>query len=58
MSIERPVSFEGTFAIERDEWNETYYGKGATPDGILFQRKFANSAADGLRQALEHYPTK
>ncbi len=46
------VSFEGTFAIERDEWNETYYGKGATPDGILFQRKFANSAADGLRQAL------
>ena len=47
------VSFEGSVAVERDDWNRIYYGKGATPRGIVTERKFTNPHAAGLRRALE-----
>jgi len=46
------LSLDGTAIVKRDEWNAAYYGKGATPRGILIERRFSNHAADKLRQAL------
>ena len=46
------LSLDGTAIVKRDEWNAAYYGKGATPKGILIERRFSNPAADKLRQAL------
>ncbi len=47
------ISFEGTVAVEREDWNRLYYGAGATPRGIVIERKFTNPHAKGLRKALE-----
>ena len=47
------ISFEGTVAVEREDWNRMYYGAGATPRGIVIDRKFTNPHALGLRKALE-----
>ena len=49
------VSFDGAGVLKRDEWNEGYYAKGATPYDIVIARKFSNPNADGLRKALEPY---
>lgn len=46
------LSLDGTAILKRDSWNVAYYGKGATPRGILIERKFRNPAADRLRRAL------
>ena len=46
------LSLDGTAIVKRDSWNTAYYGKGATPRGILIERRFSNPAADRLRQAL------
>jgi len=46
------LSLDGTAIVKRDEWNAAYYGTGATPRGILIERRFSNHAADKLRQAL------
>ena len=46
------LSLDGTALVKRDEWNAAYYGKGATPKGILIERRFSNQAADKLRRAL------
>ena len=47
------VSFEGSVAVEREDWNRMYYGAGATPRGIVIDRNFTNPHAVGLRKALE-----
>ncbi|TQV76329.1 lipid-binding SYLF domain-containing protein [Denitrobaculum tricleocarpae] len=45
-------ALEGAKIFERVEWNEGYYGKGATPKAIVFERRFSNPDADRLRAAL------
>ncbi len=47
------ISFEGSVAVEREDWNRLYYGAGATPRAIVIDRKFTNPHARGLRRALE-----
>jgi lipid-binding SYLF domain-containing protein len=49
------VSLEGAAVLKRDDWNEGYYGKGATPYAILIERRFTNPNAGGLRNALSAY---
>jgi SH3 domain-containing YSC84-like protein 1 len=49
------VSFEGAGVLKRDSWNEAYYGKGASPYGILIERKFTNPNAGTLLSALQPY---
>ncbi|HUC61890.1 MAG TPA: lipid-binding SYLF domain-containing protein [Alphaproteobacteria bacterium] len=46
-------SFEGAVIVKRDDWNTSYYGKGATPRAIVYEKKFSNPQADRLRQAIE-----
>lgn len=45
-------SLEGSVLARRNDYNEAYYGPGATPDAILFGQTFSNPQADPLRQAL------
>jgi lipid-binding SYLF domain-containing protein len=49
------VSFDGAGVLKRDSWNGAYYGEGATPYGILIQRKFTNPNARVLRNSLSAY---
>lgn len=49
------VSFEGAGILKRDSWNETYYGKGATPYAIVVERRFSNPNAQQLKNALSAY---
>ena len=46
------VSLEGAALVRRKDFNEAYYGPGATPRAIVIEGKFANPGADGLRAAL------
>lgn len=46
------MSLEGTAILKRDQWNSAYYGKDATPQAILVERRFTNPGAERLRQAL------
>ena len=47
------ASFEGSVAVEREDWNRLYYGAAATPWAIVIDRKFTNPHAMGLLKALE-----
>ncbi|MEE2761213.1 MAG: lipid-binding SYLF domain-containing protein [Pseudomonadota bacterium] len=46
------VSLEGAAMIRRNDYNNQYYGRGATPKGILLQHAYQNSHADPLRASL------
>ena len=46
------AAMEGAVLARRVDLNEAYYGKGATPRGILYQGQSQNSQADALRAAL------
>jgi SH3 domain-containing YSC84-like protein 1 len=46
------MSLDGAGILSRQSRNEEYYGKGATPIGIVIQRKFSNKNAEILREAL------
>lgn len=46
------ASFDGTVIYKRDDWNREFYGQPATAREIVWDRKFTNPAAEGLRQAL------
>lgn len=46
------VSLEGAALVRRKDFNEAFYGPGATPRAIVLEGKFANPLADGLRAAL------
>jgi lipid-binding SYLF domain-containing protein len=49
------VSLEGAVVAKREDWNAQYYGKGATPRGIVVEGKFANPNADKLRATLARF---
>jgi SH3 domain-containing YSC84-like protein 1 len=46
-------SFEGAVIVKRDDWNSQFYGQGATPRGIVYDMKYSNPKADGLREMLQ-----
>lgn len=46
------LSLEGAGIVRRNDLNQAYYGKGATPESILLQKRFSNPQAELLRQAL------
>lgn len=46
------AALEGAVLARRVDLNEAYYGKGATPRGIVYQGQSQNSHADALRAAL------
>ena len=46
------AALEGAVLARRVDLNEAYYGKGATPRGIVYQRQSQNLHADALRAAL------
>jgi SH3 domain-containing YSC84-like protein 1 len=46
------ATVEGAWIVERDTWNEEYYGRPVRPVEILLDRKVSSSQADPLREAL------
>jgi lipid-binding SYLF domain-containing protein len=46
------AALEGAVLARRVDLNEAYYGKGATPQGIVYQGQSRNPQADALRAAL------
>lgn len=46
------AALEGAKIFVREEWNESYYGAGATPQAIVVERRFSNPQATKLRDAL------
>lgn len=46
-------SFEGSVIVKRNDWNTEFYGQGATPRAIVYDKKFSNPKADALREALQ-----
>ncbi len=46
------ASLEGAVIARRNDLNEAYYGRGATPRSIVFDQRFANFQADPLRRSL------
>ena len=46
------VSFDGTVVVERDVWNENYYGAVVTARQIVIEHKISNKGADRLRRAM------
>lgn len=49
------ISVEGAAVITRDNFNNTYYRRPATPTDILIHGSVHNPQADGLRSALGRY---
>jgi lipid-binding SYLF domain-containing protein len=49
------VSIDGTGVVKRDDLNEGYYGKGATPYAILIERRFTNPNTGALKASLSAY---
>jgi lipid-binding SYLF domain-containing protein len=49
------LSLEGAGILQRDAWNQEYYGGGATPDGIVIAGQSRNKNAELLRSALAPY---
>ncbi len=45
-------AIEGAKLITREEWNQGYYGNGATPEAIVIERRFSNPQSVKLRDAL------
>jgi SH3 domain-containing YSC84-like protein 1 len=46
------VSLEGAGIIRRVDFDEAYYGQGATSAGIVLEHRLSNPSADPLRQEL------
>jgi lipid-binding SYLF domain-containing protein len=46
-------SLDGAVIVKRDDWNTVFYGKGATPRAIVYDKTFSNPKADALREALQ-----
>ncbi len=45
-------SIEGSVLARRNDYNQAYYGQGATPQSILFGQGMTNPQADALRSSL------
>lgn len=46
------VSFEGSVAVEKEDYNKTYYGKAVNAESIVLKRTVSNPHAGGLIEAL------
>ena len=46
------ASLEGSVLARRNDYNEAFYGPGATPEAIVLDGRFTNPKADGLRAVL------
>ncbi len=49
------ISFDGAGVLARESHNTAYYGKGATPQSILIDRRFTNPAAKLLKDAITQH---
>lgn len=45
-------SLDGAVIARRDDWNESFYGPGATVNAIVNERRFGNRKSDPLREAV------
>jgi len=45
-------SLDGAVMARRDDWNESFYGPGATVNAIVNERRFGNHKADALLAAV------
>jgi SH3 domain-containing YSC84-like protein 1 len=46
------ASLEGSVLARRNDFNDVFYGPGATPETIVIEGRHANAKADALRNAL------
>jgi len=46
------ASVEGSYLDADNDWNQLYYGQGATAKAIVVDRRFSNPGAEPLRQFL------
>ncbi len=46
-------SLVGATIVKRDDWNVQFYGQGATPRAIVYDKKYSNAKADPLRESLQ-----
>jgi lipid-binding SYLF domain-containing protein len=49
------ASFEGAALVRRRDYNESFYGEGATPETIVLEGRFKNAKADRLRSTLDRF---
>lgn len=49
------ASLEGAVLVRRRDMNESFYGPGATPDGIILEGRHRNPRADKLRSVLARF---
>jgi lipid-binding SYLF domain-containing protein len=49
------LSLEGSAVLKRDDYNQGYYGQGATPYAILIERRFTNPNTSALKASLAPY---
>ena len=49
------VSFEGAGIIKKQDWNQAYYGQGASPRGIVMEGKFKNPNTNALLKSLQAF---
>ncbi|HEY4635980.1 MAG TPA: lipid-binding SYLF domain-containing protein [Rhodospirillales bacterium] len=49
------ASFEGAALVRRRDFNESFYGQGATPETIVLEGRFKNAKADRLRSVLDRF---
>jgi len=49
------ASLEGAVLARRRDFNEAYYGAGATPQGIVLEGRYRNAQADRLRSVLARF---
>jgi lipid-binding SYLF domain-containing protein len=50
------AAIKGGIITPLHDWNEAYYGPGATPRAIVIEQRFHNPGAQGLRAALASPP--
>jgi len=49
------ASVEGTALVRRRDFNEAFYGAGATPEAIVLEGRHSNPRADKLRSVLDRF---
>jgi len=49
------ASLEGTALVRRRDYNEAFYGAGATPESIVLEGRHRNPKADKLRSVLDRF---
>ena len=49
------ASLEGAVLARRRDFNESLYGQGATPEGIVLEGRFRTAQADRLRSVLARF---